>query len=554
MIAMTERKRSRARAGALAGISIFLTAGLLAACETTNVPPAGTVGHVQGFFGDVAGDEPQAVEVARQVLSAGGSATDAAVALDFTLAVTLPSRASLGAGGMCLVYDHTTQKVEALDFTPRASSGGAGSSPAPVAIPGNARAMFALHSKYGRLAWEQVLAPAEKLARNGTPISKPLGHDLVLASGVLAKDPEAMRIFGRKNGSVMREGDAVVQADLSVLIERLRGAGPGEMYDGMLAPAVARRFSEAGEATASSISSDDLRDYQPDWKDPITVAAGDDNPSFAPPPTAAGAVAADMWLMLSGENQYKGAQNADRLHLFAEASMRAFADRARWLDSNGESKVELKEIATEDRAKAMMASYADTQHTPAKSLDPAPIAIPENPAATSFVVVDRDGSAVVCALTMNNLFGLGRVARGTGIVAATAPVKGSAVTALMPMLVLNHDSTDLIFAAGASGGAAAPAALMMVALETVMAGRPLSQAMVTKRVLQSAVPDMLVVEKGFNAEFAAELTQRKHKLFEVESLGLVNAVFCPRGLPKDPDSCTAASDPRGSGRAFGSQS
>lgn len=545
------RNRGRLAATWLAAAAV---AGLIAACETTPSQPLGTVGYVQGYFGDVAADEPEAVEVARQVLSAGGTAADAAVALDFTLAVTLPSRASLGAGGICIAYDNPSQKLDVLDFTPKASSQGAGKSMAPIAIPGNPRAMFALHSKYGRLQWEQLLGPAEKLARSGTPVSKALGHDLALGAGLLVNDPESTRIFARKDGGVLHDGENLVQADLGVLIGRLRTAGPGDMYDGMLAPAVARRYGEAGEATGSSISADDLRDYQPDWKQPVTVPFGDDTLYFAPPPSAAGVVTAEIWLMLNEGDQYKNAKDADRAHLFAEASMRAFTDRASWLGAGGESKTGVKDVVTEAHAKDLMTSFSATQHTPASDLKPAPVAMPENPAATSFVVVDREGSAVACTLTMNNLFGLGRVVRGTGIMAAMAPLKGSAVTALSPMLVIDQKESQMKFAAGASGGAAAPAALATVALDSLVRGRPLREAIADKRLFDAGAPDVLVYEKGLASDTVSALTALKYKVFGIESLGLVNAISCPEGLPKEPKSCAVATDPRGYGAAFASGS
>lgn len=523
----------------------------LAACESTPSQPLGTVGYVQGYFGDVAADEPEAVEVAKQVLSAGGTATDAAVALDFTLAVTLPSRASLGSGGICMSYDNPSQQLDVLDFTPKASAQGAGQSTAPIAIPGNPRAMFALHSKHGRLQWDQLPGPAEKLARSGAPVSKALAHDLALAAGLLAKDPESMRIFARKEGGMLHGGDKLVQGDLGALIGRLRKTGPGDMYDGMLAPAVARRYAEAGEATGSSISADDLRDYQPDWREPVAVSAGDVTLNFAPPPSAGGVVAAEIWLMLAGD-PYKDAKDAERAHLFAEASMRAFADRANWFGANGESKSEVKDIATEAHAKDLMASFSATQHTPAGDLKPPPVAMPENPAATSFVVVDREGSAVVCALTMNNLFGLGRVVRGTGIVAAMAPLRGSAVTALSPMLAIDGKDGQLKFAGGASGGAAAPAALAAVALDTLFRERPLREAVAAKRLFDTGAPDVLVYEKGMAADTVGALTALKYKVFEIDGLGIVNAVSCPEGLPKEPKSCAVATDPRGYGAGFAS--
>lgn len=93
-----------------------LLLGLTTACADDR--PPGVIGHIEGFAGVVVADEPQAVLVARDVLSAGGLAGDAAVALGFTLAVTLPSSAGLGGGGLCVAYNGETNKIETLDFRP----------------------------------------------------------------------------------------------------------------------------------------------------------------------------------------------------------------------------------------------------------------------------------------------------------------------------------------------------------------------------------------------------------------------------------------------------
>lgn len=546
--------KPRILSAALAAVSGLAAAALLSACETAAPPPKGTVGHVTGFYGAVAADEAQAAQVAREVLSAGGTAADAAVALNFTLAVTLPSRASLGSGGMCLVFDAPSQTVQALEFVPQPSATDAGDTPAPIAVPGMARAMFALHTKYGELLWQQLLAPAEELARKGAPVSKSLARDLLLAQPVISKDPETMRIFGREDGKLVRENERFKQADLAALIGALRVDGPGELYDGMLAPAVARRYAEAGGPSGTGITPDDLRDYQPQWLEPVTANYEGDVLNFAPPPAAAGLVAAEAWMMLAQDDRYRSVRGAERIHLLTEVSMRAFGDRARWMNPDGSNYVAVGEVVTEERITEMMASYNPVRHTPAAELDPEPVAVAENPAATSFAVADRYGSAVACSLTMNNLFGLGRVVRGTGIMAAAAPEKGSGVTALAPLIVTNEEANELVFAASASGGTAAPMALLTVALETVMANRPLAQAMVAKRVLHTGTPDVLVHERGMAPEFVTELKERGHKLFEVDSLGSVTVIWCTKGLPADPDSCTAATEPRGTGRAYTSKS
>lgn len=532
----------------------FAGAGvILGACQSAPPPPLGTVGHIEGFKGRIAADEPFAVRVGKEVLSAGGTAADAAVAMSFTMAVALPSRASLGGGGVCLVHDNPTQQTEVLEFTPQRSAKGAQDNPVPVAVPGIPRGMFALHSRFGRLLWEQILAPAERLARGGHAVSAALAQDLRLAAGLLAEDPESKRIFTGPDGEILREGETLSQPDLAALISELRVRGPGEFYEGMLAPALVRRFAEAAGTSRGAVTADDLRNYQPEWRDTVSVAYDENRDlHFAPPPAAAGPLAAEMWLMLGLDDRYRQTPEDQRGHLFAEVSMRAFADRGRWLDANGESDIPPKEIASESRARELMASFDPERHIPADELAPPPVAFPENPAAASFVVVDREGSAVACVFTMNNLFGLGRTARGAGMVLATAPAKGSGITALLPMLMIDHGGGEFQFAAAASGGAAAPTALTTVAVEALLEKEDLGDAIQAKRLLHSGLPDMVLHEPGESEAHLQALTSRGHEVFEIGSLGLVNAVYCPKGLPRGPSSCEARADPRGSGAVLDS--
>src|SRR5262245_18651398 len=140
----------------LYAVLIALAAG---ACQGGASKDPGVIGSVQGFAGVAVADDPRAVIAARDILVAGGSAADAAVALYFTLAVTLPSSAGLGGGGICLVHAPDSERPYVLDFLPRASADGS------IGLPGNVRGMAMLHAEYGRIRWMQLLAPAEDLAR-----------------------------------------------------------------------------------------------------------------------------------------------------------------------------------------------------------------------------------------------------------------------------------------------------------------------------------------------------------------------------------------------------
>ncbi|MBM3559380.1 MAG: hypothetical protein FJX53_05785, partial [Alphaproteobacteria bacterium] len=183
------RYRSPERQPRFAGCLRLVLAGAvlaaLCACGGPSGPQVGEVGYVTGFFGGVVADEPRAAIVGRDVLTAGGRASDAAIAAYFTMAVTMPSAASLGGGGACVMHDFYEKRDEAVVFLPGLARGGAGLG----VVPGNVRGLFALHARYGRLPWANLLRPAELLARDGHAISRAFAHDLAREAGRLGAEP-----------------------------------------------------------------------------------------------------------------------------------------------------------------------------------------------------------------------------------------------------------------------------------------------------------------------------------------------------------------------------
>lgn len=509
-------------------------------------PKQGTIGYVTGFLGGVSADEPRAALIGREILSAGGTAADAAVAAYFALSVTLPSSASLGGGGVCVVHDPVKQETKALDFLAGVPATVPVGADRPSAVPGNPRGMFMLHARYGRLKWQQLVAPAANIARFGAPASRAFVTDLELVAAPLAAEPETLRIFGRTNGGgLAKEGDLLRQVELAAVLERMRQHGPGDFYNGPLARQIVAAVNSAG----GSLALEDLRSYTPVWRDPVAVEIIFGTTAyFAPPPAAAGAVAAEMFAMMAGRE--KAARNAEeRPHLFVEAAARAFGDRARWRRPDGTSDVPVRELVAKPRIATLMQSYDSAKHTPSASLDPAPVEHPESPAATSFVVADREGQVVACAITMNNLFGTGRIAPGTGILLAALPGGGRGPTSLGPVIVHDKNVRSVMFAAGASGGVTAPTALAWVASEIVFADKNLENALASKRIHHGGHPDVVFYEPDVPEATLEALKARGHQLAATPSLGKVNALFCPGGLLKKPETCQIGPDPRGLGLA-----
>ena len=487
-------------------------ASWLAACGSTD-EEFGTVGYVEGFLGGVAADEPHAVQTGRDVLSAGGSAADAVVAMYFVAAVTLPSAASLGGGGVCVGFDGASGEVQALEFFARRPAVIGADADRPSAVPGNLRGFFALHARYGRLRWSQLVSPAENMARFGFRVSRALARDIGQLERALAAEPETRRVFSTPGGGeLVAEGDFLRQVELAAVLARVRAEGAGAFYIGLLA----RQFADAAQAAGGTVSTDDLHGYAPTWRETIAVPMDNQTAHFAPPPAVGGALAAEMWTSLL---QQGGLQRAS-----AEARTRMFADLG--FDAAG---TRLDLLAQEQGGQ--MESTA------------------ENPSAATFVAVDREGSAAACAVTLNSLFGTGRVAGGTGVVLAAAPGPGGrGATALGPMLIVNQKVNEFFFAGAASGGVAAPTALVSVAARAVLAGERLDEALAARRVLGGLMPDVVHHEGGgerIEAIFAGEGL----RFAATPALGQVNAVHCPRGVPPHPESCVAGSDPRGFGLA-----
>ena len=398
---------------------ILAVSFLLGGCSGGKDPEEGTLGYVRGFLGGVAADEPRAATVGRDVLSAGGNAVDAAVAVFLTMAVTRSSVAGLGSSGQCLVFNDESKRVDALDFT------------APPGLPTAPRAMFALHAKYGKLRWEQLVAPSETLARFGFPVSRGFARDLAAAATTIAQSPDLARLYRQADGGLPGEGVFFQQLDLAATLGVLRRA-PGELYNGNFA----RQYVEAAQAKGMSITAESLRGYAPQWRNTIQVNYGLITSHFSQ--NAGGAVAASMWTSLAAQGGYEKARAEAKSAVINDAALRALP----------------------------------------QGLTQSP---PDRPSAgASFIVADRYSGTVACAFSMGRPFGTGQEMAGTGIIPAAA-LSGGEELSLVSMLSINPNVHKIFFAAAASGGAAAPTAMITTALGVLAGGASLRDASAAPR-------------------------------------------------------------------------
>lgn len=473
---------------------IAVTIPLLAACGTDS-RPLGVVGHITQSFGGAVADEPAAALVARDTLSAGGNAADAAVALYFALSATYPAAAGIGGGGVCVVYRASVNENATIDFRAHGTAAGNGFDIAP---PGNVRGMAALHARFGRLPWQQLVQPGERLARFGNRISRALARAIAANAERLRRDERARALFFRPDGTPLREGDRLEQIELATVLGQLRYKGAGAIHGGPLA----RRYADAARAIGGRLSLEALRDWTPSLGKPAQFSLGEHTVNLMPSTSAA-----RLWRSLLVEGAYRNAPSDTKAAAIAMA-----------------------ELSVGGNAPGAAGVAPDMSGT------------------TGFAAIDRAGGVVACSISMNGPFGTGRMLPGTGVFAVAA-ASDAATDAASVAIVNNENTGNTFLAVAASGGPASAAALARVAGSVLLDGDPLPAALAQRRLAADPGSRTVYAETGSADSAVAPLRRRELRIVAGGPLGRVNAIHCPRGNIRDQGACRYGVDPRGFGHA-----
>ncbi len=524
---LTNRRRGRPAEFRKPRLAMSVAALLtLAACGGSNQS-----GVVDGFLGGAVAEEPRAAVVGRDVLAAGGSAADAAVAMYFTLAVTMPTAASLGGGGACLIHDPTSEVgIEALEFLP-------GQPPRLVGtadvVPGNARGMFALHARFGLLDWQDLVAPAEGFARNGHPLSRATAGTLATVAPAIAADRELAATFMSSGGAPLAEASSLRQIELGAVLTAIRTRGPGAFYGGP----IGRQYID-GLPDGSALRLEDLREYRPRFRAPLRYASTDRAIAFLPPPVVGGTVSGQVWGVLDS-GAYGGA-GVRRAALQVAAARAGAVAVPQWIRRDGSSQVPLEDLIAPPSLAALAGASAATAPAGARTT-----AADMAAAGTGFVAADLAGQMVACAVTMNRPLGAATTARGTGIVIAAAP--DPALPAPVSAMIMVNPNINIGFLAAAAAG---PSDLLPpVAYEVVRGDPDPVAALAAPRAVYDPIANAAVVEAGFPASARQALTDAGLAPRDATAaIGRVAVIFCPIGLPRSLQ-CTFANDPRGPGLA-----
>jgi len=388
------------------------------------VAPAAPSAPEIGRQGMVVSTHHEAAKAGARILQEGGNAIDAAVATAFAVGVAQPFSAGLGGGMFALVRLESGEflALDARETAPAAATstmytepgiatGASVHGPLAVAVPSFVPGMILLLEKHGTMPLATVLAPAIELAESGVEIGRYHARMAGFMRGRLAEDrfPETWRIQFKPFGSKNMQGERLVQSDLAKSLRLLARRGESVFRDGLVAQAMVAEVQRRG----GLLSLEDLRDYQPRWREPVTGEYRGFRVASFPPPSSGGVVLIEALNILEGFD-LAGLRRggAPAIHLVSEAMKLAFADRAAYMGDSDFVDVPIARLTSKSYAKTQRARINIESATLIKG----PGAIPEDAGTTHLSVTDSAGRAVALTMTINTPYGSGITVPGTGVI------------------------------------------------------------------------------------------------------------------------------------------
>lgn len=374
----------------------------------------------------IASAHPAATAAGFEILSQGGNAFDAAVAVSAALSVVEPHSSGIGGGGFFLLHQAVEQSsvfVDARETAPGAATRdmyldengepvrrASLSGPLAAGIPGLPAALEHVAKKYGRLPLAQSLAPAIRLARQGLPVTEGTQRLLRAVPRMGSPSPAFLEIF-LPGGEAPPVGALIRRTDLADTLEILSNQGAAGFYAGARAELLVKGVRDAGGIW----SMEDLATYGIVERQPIRFRYLEVEVTTAPPPSAGGVALAQVFNML-GHREFGLLAEPARTHLLVEAIRRAYRDRAEFLGDPDFVPVPVERLIHPWYADGLLASVRMDRATPSDSL-PGPVS--QRPLGTDtshFSVLDKDGNRAAVTQTINTLFGSAFVPPGTGVI------------------------------------------------------------------------------------------------------------------------------------------
>ncbi len=498
-----------------------------------------------------------ATEVGYQILEQGGNAVDAATAIGFALAVTLPRAGNLGGGGFMLIYDSSTKKVSTIDYRSAApkkaksemflnkNGGVIRYGYIVTAVPGTVAGLIKAHEEHGNLSLQEVIEPSIDLASKGFRVTYDLFQALNFGKVSLLEDTTSKTKFYDSDQNTLPTDSLLIQPDLAKTLRLISSKGKDGFYKGKTAELI----SQASKTNGGLITQKDLASYEAKERTAIRTSYRGYQVVTMPPTASGGLVLLQTLNILENFNlREQGHNSANAIHLLSESMKRGYADRTRYHGDPDYFPVPIDQLINKDYSKERALSIDLNSVTPSSEIFPGKIiVVDESPDTTHFSVIDSEGNAVSNTYTLGSSFGSGVTVPGGGfllnnqmrnfshsygkserISLSTSPANrlqpGKRMISTQTPTIVFDPQGNLFMILGSPGGGRIPNIVAQVISNVIDHDMGYAEAVMAPRINQR-LGGKLELETGFSRDTIQLLTLKGHKPTSAPSMGSVQAIF-----------------------------
>jgi gamma-glutamyltranspeptidase/glutathione hydrolase len=508
--------------------------------------------------GMVVSAKEQASLVGIEILKKGGNAVDAAVAVQFALAVVYPNAGNIGGGGF-MVYRSASGETNTLDFREKAPASASRDMYLDAAgnaivdkslygglaagVPGTVAGMEEAHTKYGKLPWAALIEPAIRLAENGYKISVRQANELnSLHSRFASLNPLGTALIKKDK---WKAGDLMLQPELGRTLEQIRDQGRKGFYEGTVADSIVAEMKRSG----GIISKADLVNYKAIWRKATTGNYRGYKVITMPPPSSGGIALVQLLESVEPFPLKRWGFNSDStVQVIVEAERRVYADRATHLGDPDFYRVPAKQLMAAAYVKARMSNLNWDKATPSAVVKAGDVVPPEHEETTHYSIVDQEGNAVSITTTLNGSYGSCVVVKGAGFLLnnemddfsvkpgspnmyglvggeANSVSAGKRMLSSMTPTILEKDG-KLFMVVGTPGGSTIITSVFQTILNVIDFDKDMQAAVDAKKFHHQWLPDEVDVEdKALDSITLIKLKAKGYNLVPREPIGRVDAIL-----------------------------